>query len=182
MGAHTDHRGLDEAPRVGLWDIGLEDARGPARLVHAPEHVDLAAAHGGCCGVHRLGQGGHGFPLVGDGIIPAGRAQEPRSLTDLSTPNLARIHHLQVLLEPLPLALPRSIHRASLLPAAGSLPIPISEPPFSRCLHPLGPSPLSFSNSAPSSHYTVHPHSGLETGASKANALPLRVLKKKRVQ
>lgn len=72
----TYHRGLDEAPRVGLWNVRLQDARSSAGLVHSTEHVDLAATHGGCRRVHGLGQRGHGLPLVGDGVIPIERAEE----------------------------------------------------------------------------------------------------------
>lgn len=72
----TNHWGLDETPRVGLWNVRLEDAGSAAGLIHATEHVDLAAAHGGCCGVHCLGQRRHGLPLVGDGVIPAGRGEK----------------------------------------------------------------------------------------------------------
>lgn len=78
--ALTNHWGLDEAPRVGLWNVRLEDARSPASLIHAPKHVDLAAAHGGRRRVHCLRQRGHGLPLVGDGVVPAERGEkEPRS-------------------------------------------------------------------------------------------------------
>lgn len=75
----TDHWGLDEAPRVGLWNVRLEDARSSASLIHAPKHIDLAAAHGGRCGVYRLGQRGHCLPLVGDGVVPVERGEkEPK--------------------------------------------------------------------------------------------------------
>lgn len=72
----TNHRGLDEAPRVALWNVRLEDACSSARLVHAPKHVDLASTHCGCCRVHCLGQRGHRLPLVGDGVIPVERGEE----------------------------------------------------------------------------------------------------------
>lgn len=66
----TDHWGLNETPRVGLGDVGLQHARSSAGLVHPPKDVDLAPAHGGRGRVHGLGQGGDGLPLVGDGVVP----------------------------------------------------------------------------------------------------------------
>lgn len=45
----TYHWGLNEAPRVGLWHIGLKDTRGSACLIDSTEHVDLATAHSGRC-------------------------------------------------------------------------------------------------------------------------------------
>lgn len=76
----TDHRGLDETPRVGLGDVGLQHARGSAGLVHPPKDVDLAPTHGGRGRVHSLGQGGDGLPLVGDGVVPG----DDRRCSDLS--------------------------------------------------------------------------------------------------
>lgn len=77
----TDHRGLDKAPCVGLWNVRLEDPRSSARLVYAPEHVDLAAAHRGCRRVHGLGQRGHGLPLVGNGVVPGERGKREPSIS-----------------------------------------------------------------------------------------------------
>lgn len=71
----TDHGGLDEAPGVGLRDVRLQHAGGASRLIYAPEHVDLPSAHGGGCRMHGLGQRGHGFPLISDGVVPEERKQ-----------------------------------------------------------------------------------------------------------
>lgn len=66
----TNHWGLNEAPGVGLGDVGLQDARGSAGLVHPSKDIDLAPTDGGGGRVHGLGQGRDGLPLVGDGVVP----------------------------------------------------------------------------------------------------------------
>lgn len=72
----TNHWGLDEAPRVGLRNVRLEDTGSSACLIHPTKHVDLATTHCGCSRVHCLGQRGHGLPLVCDGVIPAGEEKK----------------------------------------------------------------------------------------------------------
>lgn len=69
----TDHGRLDEAPGVALRHVGLQDARRAAGFVHAPEDVDLPAAHRGRRRVHGLGQRRDRLPLVGDGVVPEQR-------------------------------------------------------------------------------------------------------------
>lgn len=69
----TYHGRLDEAPAVGLRYVGLEHAGGAPGLVHASKHEDLPSTHSGCGRMHRLGEGGHCLPLVGDGVVPGDR-------------------------------------------------------------------------------------------------------------
>lgn len=72
----TDHRRLDEAPGVGLGDVGLEHARGAPGLVHASKHVDLPPADRGRCRMHRFGQRADGFPLVGYCVVPGEKEEQ----------------------------------------------------------------------------------------------------------